>query len=32
VRIEAFTGRHGGVTESSATGKELVKRLDAISS
>jgi hypothetical protein len=32
VRIEAFAGRHGGVTESSATGKELFKRLDTISS
>jgi hypothetical protein len=31
LRIGAFAGRHGGVTDSSATGKELVERLDAIS-
>jgi hypothetical protein len=31
LRIGAFVGRNGGVTDSSATGKELVERLDAIS-
>jgi hypothetical protein len=31
LRIGAFAGRHGGVTDGSATGKELVECLDAIS-